>query len=161
MANTASSTTRRPARPERPQPAAVSRNSVGHGAKSAAVRERAILALLSEKTIGRAAAKCRLGERTLRRWMTQDETFKRELAEGQRMAFQAGMHRVQALTAKAVDTLAELMGRQMPPNVRLGAARTVAELATHQHDADTILRRLDEIEAHQRQQDAVGRPGPS
>lgn len=61
------------------------------------------------------------------------------------------------LTAVAIDTLVALMGRRMPPNVRLGAARTVAELGIHQNDAETILRRLDEIEACQRQQDALGR----
>ncbi len=31
------------------------------------------------------------------------------------------------------------------------AARTVAELGVHQHDAETILKKLDEIEAAQRQ----------
>ena len=35
------------------------------------------------------------------------------------------------------------------PAVRLGAARTMAEIALHQHDADTILRTLDEIEQRQ------------
>jgi hypothetical protein len=41
----------------------------GHGAKSDAVREQAILALLSERTIGQAAARCGVNERTLRRWL--------------------------------------------------------------------------------------------
>jgi hypothetical protein len=63
------------------------------------------------------------------------------------------MHRVQALTAEAVDTLAALMRPKMPPAVRLGAARTVAELGTHQHDAETILEKLEQIEAFQREQD--------
>ena len=51
----------------------------------------------------------------------------------------------------------ELMKRNMPPNVRLHAARIVAELGIHQHDADTILRRLDEIEGVQRRRDAAGK----
>jgi len=37
--------------------------------------------------------------------------------------------------------------------VRLGAARTVIEIGTHQYDAKTILRRLDEIKAAQQRQD--------
>jgi hypothetical protein len=138
----------------RPQTAAGGRDSAGHGAKSAAARERAVLALLSESTIAKAAAKCHVGDRTLRRWMSEDETFKRELAEARRLTFEAGMNRVEALTAQAIETLAELMSRRMPPNVRLGAARTVAELGLHQHDAEAILRRLDEIEEHQRQADS-------
>ena len=66
------------------------------------------------------------------------------------------MSRVQALTARAVDTLEELLGEKKHPNVRLGAARTVAEIGIHQHDADTILQKLGEIETYQRQQDTTG-----
>ena len=62
------------------------------------------------------------------------------------------MSRVQALTGKAIETLDELLGEKDYPNVRLGAARTVAELGIHQHDAETIMRKLDEIEDHQRRQ---------
>ena len=52
---------------------------------------------------------------------------------------------------KAIDTLDELLDEKKHPHVRLGAARTVAELGIHQHDAETILKKLDEIEAAQRQ----------
>ncbi len=88
--------------------------------------------------------------------MAEDDEFKRELAEARGTMYQAGMNRIQALTAEAIDTLAELTDRQMPPNVRLGAARTVAELGIHQHDADTILRKIDEIEVYERQRAANG-----
>ncbi len=52
---------------------------------------------------------------------------------------------------KAIDTLDELLDEKKHPNVRLGAARTVAEIGIHQYDAETILKKLDEIEAAQRQ----------
>jgi len=106
------------------------------------VRDKAILALLSEKNIPAAAAKCRIGERTLHRWLTSDAAFKAAYAEARQAAFEAGMSRVQALTGKAVDTLEELLGEKKHPNVRLGAARTVVEIAMHQRDAET-LRGLD------------------
>ncbi len=64
---------------------------------------------------------------------------------------------MQALTAQAVDTLEELLGEKKYPNVRLGAARAVAEIGIHQHDAETILKKLDEIETYQRQQPGSGR----
>ena len=124
----------------------------GHGTKPEAVREQAVLALLSEKTIAAAARRCGVNEKTLRRWMADDDVFKAELGEMRRAIFQTGVNRVQALTVTAIDTLAALMGRGMPPTVRLGAARAVVELGTHQHDADTILRKLDEVEAYRRQQ---------
>ena len=126
------------------------RETAGHGAKSQAVRDRAILALLNEKGIPEAAATCRIGERTLHRWLTSDAAFQAEYAAARQAAFGAGLHRVQALMGRAVDTLEELLGEKKHPNVRLGAARTVAELGMHQHDADTIMRKLDEIEMYQR-----------
>jgi ectoine hydroxylase-related dioxygenase (phytanoyl-CoA dioxygenase family) len=55
-----------------PQKPAEGRKSDGHGTKPAAVRERAILALLSAKGIGEAAEQSGVNEKTLRRWMAQD-----------------------------------------------------------------------------------------
>ena len=107
------------------------------------MREKAILALLSEKTIGTAAAKSGVNEKTLRRWRANDEAFKTDYTEARQAAYQAGMNRVQALTAKAVNTLDELRDEKKHPNVRLCAARTVAELGIHQHDAETIMQKLD------------------
>ena len=73
--------------------------------KSEAVREQAILALLSERTNAKTAAKCGVNARTLHRWLTKDEAFKSAYAEARQATFQAGMSRVQALTARAIDTL--------------------------------------------------------
>jgi len=147
-------TVKRPDGPtaRRQQKAAGVRQTAGHGAKSQAVRDKAILALLSEKNIPKAAATSGVGVRTLHKWLTEDEAFQADYATARQAAFQAGMSRVQALTGKAIDTLDDLLDAKKYPNVRLGAARTVAELGIHQHDAETILRKLDEIEAHQRRQ---------
>jgi hypothetical protein len=122
----------------------------GHGAKPAAVREQAIVALLSEPSIGQAAARCKIGEKTLRRWLTDDAAFQAEFAAARHAIFQAAIARIPTLTITAVSTLADLLGDTHPPAVRLGAARTVAELGQHQYDGETIMRKLDEIEARQR-----------
>ena len=117
------------------------------------MREQAILALLSERTTGLAAAgRCGANERTLRRWMTEDAAFKADYDAARAAMFQAGMSRIQAMSAKAVDTLEDLLDAEKYPAVRLGAARTVVEIGLHQRDADEILRRLDQIEAAQREQ---------
>ena len=138
------------ARARSPKKSAGARPKRGHGAKPEAVRERAVLALLSEKTISKAAAKSDVNEKTLRRWLADDDAFKADYATARQVAFGVGMHRVQALVGRAVETLEELLGDTDHPNVRLGAARTVVEIGIHEHDADTIVRRLDEIEARQK-----------
>jgi hypothetical protein len=130
------------------KPADTSGKQRGHGAKSEAIRERAILALLSERSIGAAAQRCAVNERTLRGWLSHDPDFASAYDQARQATFTAGISRIQALTAKAVDTLEELLDAPNPA-VRLGAARTVSEIGLHQHDAATILRKLADIEAMQ------------
>jgi hypothetical protein len=121
--------------------------SHGHGRKSAAVREQAILALLSERTLERAAQRCGVGERTLRHWQTADTQFIADLDAARAAMFQAGMRLIQMLVGQAVNTLEDLLDASKAPAVRLDAARTVAEIGMHQHDAEIIVRKLGEIEA--------------
>jgi hypothetical protein len=56
------------------------------------------------------------------------------------------MNRVQMLAAEAVSTLAHLLSADTLPAVRLGAARTVTELAVQQYEAEVIVKRLEELE---------------
>lgn len=114
------------------------------------VPQAAILALLTEKTLSLAARRAGVGERTLRRWLNDDTDFQAEYAAARQATFSAGINRVQALTGKAVDTLEELLSTKEHPHVRLGAARTVIEVALHRHDEETIMKKLDEIETAQR-----------
>ena len=108
------------------------------------------MALLAEPSIGKAAAACGIGEKTLRRWLTDDAAFQAAFEAARHATFQAAISRIPALTVKAVDTLGALLAATEPAAVRLGAARTVAELGQHQYDAETILKKLDAIEARQR-----------
>ena len=127
----------------------VRKNRAGHGAKPAAVRDQAILALLSEPSITQAATRCGIGEKTLRRWLA-DPAFQEAYDAARHATFKAAISRIPALTVRAVDTLADLLGAAVHPAVRLGAARTVAEIGMHQFDGETILRKLDDLEASQR-----------
>ena len=52
----------------------------------AAPQERAIIALLNEQTVGRAAAAAEVGQRTLYRWL-KEPTFSRAYREARRDAF--------------------------------------------------------------------------
>jgi hypothetical protein len=115
------------------------------------------MALLSERTIGLAAARCGVNERTLRRWLADDPTFQADYDQARRATFDAGINRVHALTAKAMSTLEDLLDAERYPAVRLGAARTITEIGLRQRDAEVILRRLGEVEAVQREQRDRGR----
>lgn len=104
------------------------------------------MCLLSQSSIGAAAKAAGIGERTLRRWLSDDPTFRADLGQAQRSAFEAGLNRVQALTSKAIETLEDLLDKGEQPSVRLGAARAVVDLAASRHDAQTLVARLEELE---------------
>ena len=125
------------------------KSHVGHGANAAAVREAAVVALLSAPSIVEAAARVGMGESTLRRWLAEDATFQAEFAAARHATFAAACARLPTLAIAAVSTLADLLDDKHPPAVRLGAARTVAELGQYQDDAEVIMRKLDAIEARQ------------
>ncbi len=56
------------------------------------------------------------------------------------------MARVQALAARAVGTLEDLLDCHEQPSVRLGAARTLLELGANRQDAETLLQRIADLE---------------
>jgi len=66
------------------------------------------------------------------------------------VTFQAALHRVQTLMTRAVNVLDDLLAATRAPAVQLGAARTIVELGLHEHDAQAIRRKLNEIEQFQR-----------
>ena len=95
------------------------RRSSGHGAKSAPIRDRAVVALLSKRNLMAAARRCGVNEKTLRRWMAEDAAVKRALTKARTAMFQIARDRVQVLTVEAIDTLAKLMRKKTAPTVRL------------------------------------------
>lgn len=131
----------------RPEPAANGRKTDGR----ATLRERAIVALLSQPSIAAAAESVGIGERTLRRWLREDAAFQAELAAQRRLLYETATARFQALTVRAVATLEELLGELRFPAIRLAAATRITEFAMHQYDADVILKRLAAVEAVQRE----------
>ncbi len=58
------------------------------------------MALLSERSLTGAARRCGVHEKTLRRWMAEDESFRQAYTEARTAMFEAGMHRVQALAGR-------------------------------------------------------------
>jgi hypothetical protein len=127
----------------------------GHGAKAAAVREQAITALLVEPNIQKAASRVGVSYRSLRRWIAEDSEFRADLEAARRANFQNAMDRIQAGSERAVLTLEALLTARQPPSVRLGAARTILELGLHRHDAESIVKRLSEVEAMLRERDSA------
>jgi hypothetical protein len=99
----------------------------GHGEKLSRRREAALAALLSEPTLGQAADKAGVSERTLRAWLKlpdflADRDARRQVVEG-------AIARLQQATNQAVDTLCDLLGGDTPAPTRARAALGILDQA--------------------------------
>ena len=133
---------------ERPEMAESGRDSGKRRCRSR--RDKAILALMTAKSVTEAARTAGVGERTLRRWLREDAAFKAEYDAARLAAFTTVRQRIQQLAGRAVDALDELLDAKKHPSVRLGAARTIMEIALYQHDVDSLMGKLNELEQLQR-----------
>jgi hypothetical protein len=116
----------------------------GHGAKLPRKQEAAIAALLSSPTVKKAAERAGVGERSLRRWMAEDQGFKDAYSEARRRFLQLSLGRLSRATAPAVSRLIRLLRSE--DRVALAAATVIVNQATKGEMLD-VLARLDVLEA--------------
>lgn len=89
-------------------------------------RESAILALLSEKTVTAAAARCGVSRSTLKTWL-KDDGFKAQLEAARAGAFKTGMDRLVAYQEKAIDRLFSLIEQKEFPSTALSGVKDVLD----------------------------------
>jgi transposase len=77
----------------------------GTDKKNSYHQERAIAALLSTRTIPEAAAVAGVGERTVNRWLSEDEGFVTEYRTARRQVVEHAVSKLQNATTEAVETL--------------------------------------------------------
>jgi hypothetical protein len=108
--------------------------------------EQAIAALLTTDTICAAAEQAGVSERTLLRWL-QDDDFQRAYREARRQAVQHAIVRVQRCTREAVDALAEIMTNpEASASARVSAARSVLQLAMQAVQIEDLEARIAALE---------------
>lgn len=95
----------------------------------AAQKETAILALLQQPTIDRAAAQAGISRATLFRWL-KDPDFQERLTEARRQATQMALLHLSDLSERATQVLREVMeAPNASPTARVAAARASLELS--------------------------------
>jgi hypothetical protein len=106
------------------------------GSQQEKKREQAIAALLTTDTICAAAAQIGVSERTLLRWL-QEEDFQRAYREARRQVVQHAIVRMQRCTGEAVDALSDVMTNpEASASARVSAARSVLQLALQNCSCD-------------------------
>lgn len=110
-------------------------------------QHRAIRALLTEKTTADAAKKAGVGERTLWRWMNENEPFKMALSEAETLALGESVRRLVALQFKALQAIEEALDDEGANHaVKLRAAALVMDTSLRLREQHTLEERLAEME---------------
>jgi hypothetical protein len=109
-------------------------------------QESAIIALLNEPTITRAAASSGVPERTIRRWLGR-ESFRRAYREARREAFAQAVALTQHYAPLAVQALARIIADESAPaGARVRAAVAVLRFTRESIELDELVERIERLE---------------
>lgn len=105
----------------------------------------AIQALLTEQTIGDAAKAANVGERTLSRWMNEDETFQRALRAAQSTVINGIARSLSRLAESAVDALSDGLGKHEPTALRLRAAMIALDRLVRFQELTNLQQEVEDL----------------
>lgn len=110
-------------------------------------QQRAVRALLEQKSVGDAAKSIGVGERTLFRWLT-DPAFKLALSAAESDLLDAATRRLLSLQDAAIGTFESLLadGSEASDTVRLRAASAVLDHLLKLRELRDIEQRLTALE---------------
>jgi hypothetical protein len=118
----------------------------GHGEKHTRKTETAIVALLTQPTLGEAAKNAGIGESTLWRWLQEPE-FNQLYRESRQQALTQAICRLQQVASQAVDCLAEIIANEdAPTSSRVTASKAVLELALKATETEDLISRIEALE---------------
>ena len=109
-------------------------------------QEEAIVALLNEQTVAKAAKASGTNERTLYRWL-KDPDFDRAYRRARRDAFGQAIALTQRYAALAVQTLARVMtDGSSPASAKVAAATTLLRFGREGVELDDLAARVEALE---------------
>ncbi|MBC7834062.1 MAG: hypothetical protein H7Y88_03055, partial [Phycisphaerales bacterium] len=110
-------------------------------------QEQAIIALLNEPTVKRAAEVSNIGYRTIHRWL-EEPAFAKVYRRARRQAFAQAVSLTQRYAPLAVQTLAKAMNdADAPYAVRVHAAVYMLKFSRESIELDDLASRVDDLEA--------------
>ncbi len=111
-------------------------------------QELAVLALLSEPNVTKAAEKAGVGARTLYRWMESDQRFIAAHRAARRQAFQHAMQMTQRYAPMAIQALAKVMtDSACPASARVSAAVAMLNFNRDSIELDDLAERVKALES--------------
>ena len=121
-------------------------NSGGHGSKFEKKKEQAIVALLTQPNVERAAEAIQISYATLRRWM-KDQTFRQDYMAARRESMVQAVGFLQQAASTAVEALVTVaQDKEAPHSARVQAARCILEIGFKAMEQEDIGERLAILE---------------
>lgn len=109
-------------------------------------QDAAIAALVSNPTVREASKASGIPERTLWRYLGQED-FSKRLDEERSKLVSDATDRLKSKLAAATSAIAEVMEDQdAPPQTRVNAAKVILEFSLKYSEMSDIIHRLDELE---------------
>lgn len=111
-------------------------------------KERALVALMTTRTMREAAEAAGVGYRTLRRWTREDPEFMAEYRALTDDAFVDATRRLAKLNDTAITVIEEIVcNAAEKPVLRHQAARSILEYSGKLQEVNDILTRLEALES--------------
>jgi hypothetical protein len=111
------------------------------------IQERAIVALLANSTIKRAAKSIGVDETTLWRWL-QDKDFHAAYRAARHECVSQSIARLQQVSTEAVNTLREVMrDKTAKGSERVSAAKAILDFSIKAVEIEDMAERLAQVEA--------------
>jgi len=111
-------------------------------------QRRALVELMKHPTVRSAAAAANVGERTLHRWIKDDELFQAAMKDAQDIALVMALQRLAGEIPASADTLARIRDDgTMKGSTRVQAARAIPAIYTALREHHELAERLNELEA--------------
>lgn len=112
-----------------------------------AKKEEAIIELLNQPTVRKAAEVLGLSEKTLHRWLDETE-FAAAYRKARRMAFAHAVQMTQRYAPVAISTLARIANdNAAPPAARVSAATALLRFSRDSIELDDLAQRIETLEA--------------
>jgi hypothetical protein len=109
-------------------------------------REKAIAGLILKSSISEAAQYAGIGERTLLRWL-KDDDFKKAYCEARYHLVQHALTQIQGATKDAVQVLKKIANnKKAPDSVRLRAASVILSYAVKSIEIENLEARITDLE---------------
>jgi transposase-like protein len=115
--------------------------------------DAAVAALLSERTVADAAAKCGISRRTMQAWL-KHEGFRQQYDAAKKELLDGAINRLRTIGCDASRALERVLSNEKtPPAATVSASKTVLELLMKNREVEEIERRISALEVSLRGSD--------